>query len=362
MIPQKNAVDNEDGYIKNRNKLHSQLPVGLTARASHPRNALIELTNGCNHACIFCKNSNQERKATFLPLEIYKSFVEQAVELGLEEVGLYATGEPFMTKNLEEYIRTAKTAGVTRVYLTTNGALASLNKVKSCVDAGLDSIKFSINASNSTDYKLVHGFDDFDKVCDNVKSVYRWKKNNKINLQMLCSCVTIPAIGNIEKHHRDLFSEYFEDILYLEAGSQAGQANDLIEQLSVSPHGVFSNIGKVNSPAEIKPCPIVWNRYHLTAEGYLTGCCVDYELDLVYSDLKKETLKQGWNNDTALKLRTSHIENNLDGLICHQCLLNTKKPYTSLTDVHKIKKSESIRNKERDVLKNRMVITIKPVL
>ena len=33
---------------------------------------------------------------------------------------------------------------------------------------------------------------------------------------------------------------------------------------------------------EYKPCEMLWNRLHLTADGYLTACCVDYENDLVY--------------------------------------------------------------------------------
>ena len=148
-------------------------------RPAYPKNALVELTNGCNHACIFCKNSNQGRRATFLPLEKFGSFVTQAVALGLEEVGLYATGEPFMTKNLDDYIRTAKRAGVARVYLTSNGALASLDRVIACHEAGLDSIKFSINASNRADYELVHGFDDFDKVVRNVRDIAAWRGANR---------------------------------------------------------------------------------------------------------------------------------------------------------------------------------------
>ena len=42
-------------------------------------------------------------RATHLNFDLYSSFVKQAFELGLEEIGLYATGEPFMTKKLEDY-------------------------------------------------------------------------------------------------------------------------------------------------------------------------------------------------------------------------------------------------------------------
>src|SRR5210317_1159933 len=187
-------------YFKTRDKKEI-FSTQFNTQPPFPKNALIELTNGCNHACVFCKNSHQIRKPTYLNLKTYLLFVKQAVELGLEEIGLYATGEPFMTKNIEDYIFLAKKNGIKRIYLTTNGALASLSKVKSCVEAGLNSIKFSINASNRADYKIIHGKDDFDKVFANLEEIYNWKIDNKINLQILCSCVLVPSMPHTKEQH-----------------------------------------------------------------------------------------------------------------------------------------------------------------
>ena len=47
-----------------------------------------------------------------------------AYELGTREVGMYATGEPFIVPELASYIKLAKDIGYTYVYLTSNGALA----------------------------------------------------------------------------------------------------------------------------------------------------------------------------------------------------------------------------------------------
>ena len=48
-----------------------------------------------------------------------------------EELGLYTTGEPFMTKNLDEFIETAKRLGVKEFDdPTTNGSLATLEKLR----------------------------------------------------------------------------------------------------------------------------------------------------------------------------------------------------------------------------------------
>ncbi len=347
--------------VSERIEQSTQLHGELTPYASPPTRALIELTNGCNHACIFCKNSHQSRRANFLPILTYTSFVKQAVSLGLEEIGLYATGEPFMNKQLSHYIEIAKAEGVGRVYMTSNGAMASLDKMQACYEVGLDSIKYSINASNATDYKLVHGFDDFEQVLTNVRETHQWKAENSLPLEMLCSCVIIPAVGNIEAEHRAIFEDYFDDLFYVEAGSQGGQAFELVEELGVSPHGIFNNMDAPVEKDAIKPCFMVWNRYHLTAEGYLTACCVDYELDLVFADLNKQKLSESWNNKNARKLRSAHLDKELDGLLCNQCMSNRKLPYEPLTSIPKTLKPTHLRDKEVSRLKDRVVYTLKVV-
>lgn len=318
-----------------------------------PTNALIELTNGCNHACIFCKNSHQIRHTTYLEIKKYYSFIKQAVGLGLKEVGLYATGEPFMTKNLHEYIRVAKDLGIKRVYITTNGALASINKIKKCVENGLDSIKFSINASNREDYNEIHGYDDFNKVLNNVKDIYEWKIKNKINLQLLGSCVLVPSKPYTKEQHTKLFGKYFDDILYNKSQSQGGQKFDIPLQ-EKNLRGVFT-AQKIVHDKDLQPCSMVFNRYHLTAEGYLTACCVDYNLNLVYSDLDEEKLESAWQNEFIRNLRLKHINKNLDGTICKQCLKNKKYPYTPLRNLS----SKNYDDKKFKILEIKLIKRIK---
>jgi len=321
--------------------------------AEYPKNALIEVTNSCNHKCVFCKSSNQLRRATYLDLSVFRRFVEEAAELGLEEVGLYGTGEPFMVKNIHEFIGAAKTAGVRRVYLTSNGALATRDRVKKCVEAGLDSIKFSINAGNAQDYYLIHGSDDFDTVLENVVGIHEWVQAENIPLQMLGSCVAVPSLGHIHEEHRQHFAPYFEDIQYVIASSQGGQAFDIslhTDDLSA----VFDrNMFQANDGA-VSPCSMLWNRYHLTAEGYLTACCVDYDLNLAFGELSSASLADAWNNEKIKSLRRKHIEGKLEGTICDQCIRNKKSDYAPIMEVAKKTKPDQLLDREKAELHDRI--------
>ena len=108
-------------------------------------NFLIETSNACNHACIFCAHQKMKRKVSKIAPNFVYNILQQAYDLGTREVGFYATGEPFLVPELPDYIRKAKEIGYSYVYLTSNGSLATPERIRAVVDAGLDSIKFSIS-------------------------------------------------------------------------------------------------------------------------------------------------------------------------------------------------------------------------
>ena len=128
-----------------------------------------------------------------------------------------------MTKNLDQYIQLAKNKGIKRLYISTNGSLATLDKVKRCIEAGLDSIKFSINAGTKETYKTIHGYDDFEKVIKNIKEIYNYKVANKINLDLMSSFVytdlTYPEIDLFKKNYNFLFNE----MIFIPSGNQGGR-------------------------------------------------------------------------------------------------------------------------------------------
>src|SRR3990167_2745167 len=58
---------------------------------------------------------------------------------------------------LPEAISYAKTVGFPYVFLTTNGSLADASTVKACMEAGLDSLKFSMNNADPEQFEKVAG-------------------------------------------------------------------------------------------------------------------------------------------------------------------------------------------------------------
>ena len=99
---------------------------------------------------------------------------------------------------------------------------------------------------------------------------------------------------------------------------------------------------------DIKPCQMLWNRYHLTSEGYLTCCCVDYEHDLVFADLNKSSLKESWNNHLMQSVRRRHLKKHLKGMLCYNCLTGKDEKYSPLIKTEEYDNSESNTRKLND--------------
>lgn len=281
-----------------------------------PKVMLLETTNYCNHSCVFCDHSKMTRPKGFIKESLAYRILEEAYEEGTKEVGFYMFGEPLLDQNLEKYISYAKKIGYSYTFITTNGFMLDEKRMISIVDSGIDSIKFSINGGNKNHYFFAHGMDCFEKVRDNLIRLSEYRKINNKNYKIYISSVLTKYTQNDELEIRKIFSSYVDDIDISNCHNQAGYISDEIEgilKIEGTPHSYFIN----NS------CFYPFNRLHITYEGYLTLCCVDYQNYLVVEDLNHTSLKDAWNSKKFQDIRQKHINDRLEGTLCYNCLKNT---------------------------------------
>lgn len=277
---------------------------------------LIEITNLCNDACIFCFNKNMVRKKGFINPKLVDKVLKEAYELGMREVGFYTTGEPLLNKNLENYIYKAKTMGYQYIYITTNGVLADINRMKKLIENGLDSIKFSINAIDSDEYKFIHGKSDFEKVVTNLKELYNYKLKDNISINIFVSYIKTKYTDKSVEEIKDFFDGICDEVAIMNVENQGGlqpEINDLLlSQFDV----------EVDTTKKL-PCSYPFKSVIVTREGYLTACCLDFQNYLAYADLNKTSLKEAWTNGVIRNLRREQLESNPSNTICSNCVCNS---------------------------------------
>jgi len=251
-----------------------------------------------------------------------------------------------MSKNLVEFIKIAKKSDIRYIYITTNGALASIKKMKLLIDQGLNSVKFSINAASRETYRLIHGKDDFDKVIKNLKDLRSFIDNHNLQVKILSSFVVTKQSFHEIEEYKKIIGPLVDDYLILGVKGQSGQSLQQLKELNCSLTPDYPEEGMA------KPCSMLWNRMHLTQEGYLTLCCVDYENDLVYADLNKISLKKAWNNDIISNMRKRHVDQKLQGTLCHNCLYGKDEKINPILSIEKTNRKKQLsQNGEIDVRK-----------
>jgi radical SAM protein with 4Fe4S-binding SPASM domain len=305
-----------DKNINFKNRIKSGHNVDFCIEPKFPqKNFLLELSNICNHKCIFCASRKMTRKKGDINPEFLSRILKEAYQEGMREVGFYTTGEPLTSKNLVLAIEQAKQIGYDYVYITTNGALADENKILSVINAGIGSIKFSINADNEKAYEFIHGKDDFSKVKENLKFVYNYRQKNNLDFKIFISFIVTKHTANQVENFKKQFGSYCDEIIFLNLVNQGGLNSEIKNTLTECQEN--ENITIVKNSL---PCPAVFNSLTISHEGYLTACCVDFQNYLAIADLNKVSLKQAWNSDKYKQLRQAHLDKNVKGTICQNCV------------------------------------------
>lgn len=275
-----------------------------------PVNMMVELTNGCNHACSFCPNPYMERGKGRVDTDLLYRIMEEAVAGGVREIGFYTTGEPFVHKDLAKFTAHAKKIGFTYAYISTNGALASPDRSQAVIDAGMDSIKFSINAGSRDTYNEIHGKDDWDAVIENLRLISAYRRDHAPHVRLYITCVVTKTIEHEIADFEALFSPLVDEIDFVPCAPMAW------------PEAAVSGDGGI--------CHMPFNRLHVTYEGYLTLCCVDFQNYLAVADLNELSLEDAWHAPAFREIRGRHIKGRLEGTLCGRCWHGNTEPVEPL--------------------------------
>lgn len=309
-------MDNQKTILERKRKFIDEAKKNQSVTPPFPKNILLEVTNFCNHTCAFCSNKVVTRPKSKIDNHIAFSVLEQARFLGSEEVGFYMTGEPLLHPDLELFVRKAKDLGFRYTYISTNGGVGDTARIKTLIDAGLDSVKFSVNAGSRSTYKEIHGKDDWSKVKEKVLFVNNYRKKNHLKLKLFITFITLPKNKDERSLLKDIFSEIVDDISFAPGPHIQGGYVSKKHYERQTNSKLSTDLVKSIDP----PCWQLFNRAHITCEGYLTMCCVDYQNYLAVEDLHFSTLIQAWHHPLFQEMRRRQMNNMLAGTICQNCV------------------------------------------
>jgi MoaA/NifB/PqqE/SkfB family radical SAM enzyme len=312
----------------------------LKARAdAEPVCLYLETTNRCNLLCTTCPRTFEELEPEAdMPWELFTKIVDQFASV--KRVVLHGVGEPMLVKDLPERIEYLKRRNI-YVLFNTNGTLLNAANGERLLGTGLDELRVSLDAADSSVFKIVRGRDMFDRIVRNVTQFRQRQRELRAETPRISLWLTglRETIGQLEAfvrlaHRMDVAEVYLQRLVFFAENpiglarsesalfaSTTAQEEDTIrcaEELAGSLGIAFNASGATEPGTSIKPrrqdqpwslCRRPWTLMYFTATGRALPCCIapfsmhGYD-SFTLGDATQQTLRDIWNGDRYVDFRT----------------------------------------------------------
>jgi MoaA/NifB/PqqE/SkfB family radical SAM enzyme len=323
-------------------RYHEQVAAERTEVAERPPVCLyLEVTNRCNLLCTTCPRTYEELEPPAdMSWELFTSIVDQAPDLS--RAVLHGVGEPMLVANLPKMVRYLKDRGV-YVLFNTNGTVLSERNGRALIDARLDELRVSLDASNRDSFKAIRGRDYFNRIIRNVRAfrelqereghakpqVSVWLTGLKETVEELPAFVQVAAEAGVREVYLQRLVFFDEaaigkaqpdqtlfERLTTEEAAHLKQAEDLARSLGItfSASGAASGPGlSLKASGDGSPwslCRRPWSLMYFTANGRALPCCIapfsqhGYE-NYTLGHAEQQSLQEIWNGPAYREFRAA---------------------------------------------------------
>ncbi len=300
-------------------------PRYLKAVLPAPRSVKIEISPRCNYRCGFCALRTREVQPKWdMDFNLFKRITREMREAGVEEIGVFYLGESFMNPRLLvdciAYLK--RELGMPYVCLTSNASMAFPEALEECMKAGLDSLKWSMNAADEEQFERIMGVSRrlFHTALGNVKAAWDLRQRGGHKTGLYASSIKYDGeqLAKMEALLTEHVRPYVDQHYWLPLYSMGAFATEREKQLGYRP--TAGNQGRIGALREPLPCWSAFTEGHVTAEGKLSACCFDATANWTMGDLTKQSFMDAWNSPQFVKLREAHLRKDVRGTVCENCI------------------------------------------
>jgi len=279
------------------------LKTGRERTSRWPDIVQIESTNLCNAKCVFCPRDEMHRRQGVMDMDLFRKVVDECVQLGITHVRVHNYGEPFLDKQLVEKVRYAKERGIAEVGMISNGSLITEDIAQGMIDAGLDAINISVDASGKEVFESTRLNLNYDDVIANIESLVRLRKAaGKVRPKLILSFVRQDNSAD-EQQFIDHWRKIADKIHITDLHNWAGT---------------------LNATSDVNyPCYRMWQTFTVLWDGRVSLCCADFDGRHILGDLRTSSIADIWNGPAYLSVRRQHLESG-GPEICRSCDLPKK--------------------------------------
>ena len=263
----------------------------------------IESTNLCNAKCVFCPRDEMHRRQGVMEFDLFAKIVDECAALGITHVRVHNYGEPFLDRQLVDKVRYAKSKGIAEVGMISNGSLITEEIARGMIEAGLDAINISVDASGKEVFERTRVNLNYDDVIRNIRTLARLRAES-------------------ERTHPKLI------LSFVRQGNTPDEEAFIREWSAVADKVHVTDLhnwaGTLHTTSDVRyPCYRLWQTFTVLWDGRVSLCCADFDGRHVLGDLRTSTIAQVWNSPAYRAVRRQHLEQG-GPEICRSCDLPKK--------------------------------------
>lgn len=334
---------------------HEAVSDGLVPEATRPPVCIyLETTNRCNLLCTTCPRTYEELEPPAdMKWDLFTSIVDQIPNLS--RAVLHGVGEPMLVKSLPNMVAYLKARGV-YVLFNTNGTVLNEKGGRALINAELDELRVSLDASNAKSFRKIRGKNFFDRILRNVRAfrelqereghqkpqVSAWLTGLKETVEELPAFVRVAAEIGIKEVYLQRLVFFGENSIGKAQPDQAlfermtddesrylKEAEDLARSLGLT----FNASGAASEPGESlhrttqdspwSLCRRPWTLMYFTANGRALPCCIapfsqrGYE-HYTLGNATQQSIREIWNGPAYQAFRAA-LHSDIPPNACANC-------------------------------------------
>ena len=268
-----------------------------------PEIVQIESTNICNARCVFCPRDQMHRRQGVMDEALFRKVVDDCAALGIRHVRLHNYGEPFVDRHLTDKIAYAKQKGIAEVGVISNGSLIDEQAARGVIEAGLDAINISVDASGREVFERTRIGLEYDKVIANIERLVRIR-------------------AELGRTHPKLILSFVRQDNSDEERAFIDHWRMIADKIHIT--DLHNWAGTLNRDSDVRyPCYRQWLTFTVLWDGRVSLCCADFDGRVILGDMRTSNIRDIWESETYRQVRREHLESG-GPEICRACDLPRK--------------------------------------
>jgi MoaA/NifB/PqqE/SkfB family radical SAM enzyme len=300
-------------------------PERLNAVVPAPKSVKIEVSPRCQFRCGFCALRTRSAQPTCdMDIGLFQRVTLEMQKAGVQEIGVFYLGESFMNPSLLiECIKWCKRyLGIPYVFLTSNASLAKPWIVGELMRAGLDSLKWSVNAADGEQFEKIMGVKSqlFWQALANIKTAWLAREAGKFETRLYASSIVYDdqQKEKMQKLLEEFVLPFVDQHYWLPLYSMGSLAEKREAELGYRP--TAGNQGRLDKLRDPLPCWSAFTEGHVRSDGHLSVCCFGADERFDAGDLTKQSFMEAWNSEKFQEIRMAHLKKDVTGTMCEDCI------------------------------------------